>query len=109
MALEGATRQVPQAKLPTFSLAGRAPLILDLSLSYATTGELGPNEPNEPVTREFIQQAGYQVLGNDPKWPGLYDAGQMAFAIGSRCAARFPFTLGERRTRRNDLWYRFLS
>ncbi len=81
----------------------------DYSLSYATSGEPDPNDPPIQVTRESIQQAGYQVLGNDSKWHGLSDAGQMALAIGSRYAARFPFTLGERRTRRNDLWYRFLS
>jgi DNA repair protein RadC len=81
----------------------------DYSLSGATGGESAPDDPLIHVTRGSIQQAGYQVLGNDPKWPGLSETGQMAFAIGSRCAARFPFTLGERRTRRNDLWYRFLS
>lgn len=41
---------------------------------------------------------------------GASDVGQVPFAIGSRGhMARFPFTLGERKTRRNDLWYRFLS
>ncbi len=41
---------------------------------------------------------------------GLSDAGQIAFGINPGApAGRFPFTLGDRRTRRNDLWYQFLS
>lgn len=41
---------------------------------------------------------------------GMSDAGQMVLAMNARTGAdRFPFTLGQRRTRRNDLWYQFLS
>ncbi len=41
---------------------------------------------------------------------GLSDAGQIAFGISPGTPdGRIPFTLGDRRTRRNDLWYQFLS
>ena len=41
---------------------------------------------------------------------GVSDASQMAFTVSQlNHFRRFPYSLGERRTRRNDLWYRFLS
>lgn len=52
----------------------------------------------------------YEITESSGTPSGASDMSQMAFAIDHRRSlGRFPFTLGERRTRRNDLWYSFLS
>ncbi len=68
-----------------------------------------PVDVNQDVARKSIQQAGYQVLSRQSDVHGFSDFSQMELAPGRHAVGRFPFTLGERRTRRNDLWYRFLS
>ena len=82
---------------------------VDYSATYpADDGARGAESPIH-VSRESIQRAGYQVFGGQSELTGMSDIGQAGLALCGRGAARFPFTLGERRTRRNDLWYRFLS
>jgi len=68
--------------------------------------------PSAPVriTGAPVQRPSWDVPVSKPGLEGMSDAGQLAFAIDPRSGSpRFPFTLGERRTRRNDLWCRFLS
>ncbi len=62
------------------------------------------------ITREAFKPMIERPPASESDVRGMSDAGQMVFAINPRSAAgRFPFTLGDRRTRRNDLWYQFLS
>jgi DNA repair protein RadC len=69
----------------------------DYSLPYDIAGESGADSTAVQMTRRSIQRAGYQVLTGHSAGLGLSDAGS------------FAATLGQRRTRRCDLWYRFLS
>lgn len=97
----------PDAGKVSFS---ETPPQIEISLSYDAAEDIDDENTLVQVTRESIQQAGYRVLGNDPAWTGLSDVAQMAFGLDHRgIVGKSPFTLGERRTRRNDLWYRFLS
>ena len=82
---------------------------MDYSVNDATDGRTRATDRPINVTRESIQEAGYKIFGSQPDLHGLSDFSQMGLAMGGHTAKRFPFTLGERRTRRNDLWYRFLS
>jgi DNA repair protein RadC len=88
-----------------------APAAASVDYSVNPQPDSGARAAEQPVdvTRESIQQAGYKIFGSQPDLHGLSDFSQMGFAMGGHAAGRFPFTLGERRTRRNDLWYRFLS
>jgi DNA repair protein RadC len=82
---------------------------VDYPANYQTDDGAWAAERPIEVTRESLQQAGYAVLGSQPNLHGLSDFNQMGLVMGGPAVQRFPFTLGERRTRRNDLWYRFLS
>lgn len=62
------------------------------------------------ITGEAFKRAVGPCPATRRELQGMSDASQMAFGItAGNPAGRFPFTLGERRTRRNDLWYQFLS
>jgi DNA repair protein RadC len=85
------------------------PLGPDYSLPAEKKNESAPGAPVR-VTSESLHKALRQVAATHPVRRGMSDAGQTIFSIGALGGApRFPFTLGERRTRRNDLWCRFLS
>lgn len=83
---------------------------VDLGVTYEPV-DAGDDVDNPvEVTRESIQEAGFRILSNEPEWSELSDVAQMTFGPETLSSAeRFPFTLGQRRTRRNDLWCRFLS
>lgn len=75
-----------------------------------------PCKPHDALDRsENVDKPIHKYLEyNFPKTQvvsaGVSDASQMAFMVSQfNHFRRFPYTLGERRTRRNDLWYRFLS
>ena len=84
--------------------------LIEYAINYAPRADAEPAaNPSADAMRKSIQRAGYQILSCQSDEHGFSDFSQMALAPGRHAVGRFPFTLGERRTRRNDLWYRFLS
>lgn len=102
-------REHPDPENEAHKPAAPSTALADYSMNYRPEGGTPVTEEPVDVTRESIQQAGYKVFSSQPALHGLSDFSQMGLAMGGQAARRFPFTLGERRTRRNDLWYRFLS
>ncbi|MCU0837737.1 MAG: DNA repair protein RadC [Rhodospirillales bacterium] len=81
----------------------------DYSLPQSAA-EDAPHSAPVRISGERIEEAAWNALVSKSGLSGMSDAGQLAFSIDPRTAtSRFSFTLGQRRTRRNDLWYRFLS
>lgn len=82
----------------------------EYSLPSGTRGETTSGAPIR-ITRDAFAPTIQPLPPKGRELQGMSDAGQMVFPMGPRAAAagRFPFTLGDRRTRRNDLWYQFLS
>lgn len=92
---------------PLSSPEGEAPVY---SLPKDTRGEKNSGAPVRITSDALVPTVpAHPARGRELQ--GMSDAGQMVFPMGPRAAAagRFPFTLGDRRTRRNDLWYQFLS
>lgn len=84
--------------------------LIEYAINYAPRADAEPAaNPSADAMRKSLQRAGYQILSCQSDEHGFSDFSQMALAPGHHAVGRFPFTLGERRTRRNDLWYRFLS